>query len=91
MNAKFQINEITSQAFMFRKFDKHQNLPFPYIQYIKFFSNKSIHQAYNIAISQVLPILYISSTNKVASVEILNLINTMISNNFYKPHLIKLL
>jgi hypothetical protein len=89
INAEFRVNETIPQHFSFCKFDKRRSLPFTYIQYIKFASNRSVHQAYNIAISQVLPILYISSTDSAASEEVCNLINTKCNNGFYKPRVIK--
>jgi hypothetical protein len=75
MNYEFQVNELTPHEFNFSKFNKQRNLSFPYIQYIKYRSNRSVHQSYNIAISQVLSILYISLT----------------SNGFHEPRLIKVI
>jgi hypothetical protein len=82
MNVEFLVNEIDPLLFSFRKFDKKCNLPFAYTQYIKFHSNWAVHQAYNILISQILPILYISSTDSVATEEIRILISTLCSNGF---------
>jgi hypothetical protein len=70
MNAEFIINELYPHEFTFYKFDKRWSLPFPYNQYIKYYSNWLVHQAYNIATTQVLPILYISSTKLAALNEI---------------------
>ena len=82
MNVEITINEMLPTQFLFRKFDKRHALPFQYTQYIKFKSNPCVRQAYNIAISQVLPILYISSSEEFALKEIDILIKTMISNGF---------
>jgi hypothetical protein len=85
MNAEFQANEELPTLFSFRKFDKRRNLPFAYTQYIKFHYNRAVHQAYNIVISQVLPILYISNSESAALDEIKILIDTMTANGFQKP------
>jgi hypothetical protein len=66
MNLHFQINELQPNLFGLRKFDKRRSLPFTYTQYIKFKFNRAVHQAYNIAVSQVVPILYISSSVTIA-------------------------
>jgi hypothetical protein len=60
-----------------RKFDKRRELPFAYTQYIKYNSNRPIKQSYSIAVSQTVPILYLSS-----SAEILVLIKTLENNGF---------
>jgi hypothetical protein len=91
MNVEFSLNEHDTGQFAFRKYDKRRSLPFQYIQYIKFRSNRAVHQAYNIAISQVLPILYISSSTSAASDEIQILIGTMCSNGLQKARLIKII
>jgi hypothetical protein len=91
MNVEFTLNELDSRQFSFQKYNKRRSLPFQYTQYIKFRSNRAVHQAYNIAISQVLPILYISSSNSAASIEIQTLICTMCSNGFQKARLIKII
>ena len=82
MNIKFSLNEQPLGQFAFWKYDKRRSLPFQYTQYIKFKSNRAVYQACNIAISQVLPILYISSSTLAALDEILILISTMCSNGF---------
>ena len=91
MNMEICINETCPQNFSIRKFDKRRNLPFTYTQYIKFRSNRPVHQAYNIAISQVLPILYISNSTEAVMEEIHILISTMAANGFYKPRLLRIL
>jgi spore germination protein YaaH len=62
-----------------------------YTQYIKFHSNRAVHQAYSIAVSQVLPILYISNTEPGALEEIQTLMSTMCANGFQKERLIKII
>ena len=91
MNVKFSLSEQAPGQFAFRKYDKRCSLPFQYTQYIKFKSNRAVHQAYNIAISQKLPILYNSSSTSVVLDEILILISTMCSNGFQEARLIKII
>jgi hypothetical protein len=91
MNVEFILNEGDPHLFKFRKFDKCRDLPFAYTQYIKFRSNRPVHQAYNIAISQVLPILYISNSEPAAMDEIQALICTFCVNGFKRPRLIKII
>jgi spore germination protein YaaH len=47
-----------------------------------------VKQAYNVAISQVVPILYISNTDNAAYEEVQILINVMTANGFNKVRLI---
>jgi hypothetical protein len=82
MNVEISVNIERNELFTFKKFDKRRALPSNYTQYIKFKSNRCVKQAYNIAISQLLPILYISNTNDAAIHEISLLINTMTNNGF---------
>jgi hypothetical protein len=91
MNLHIQINELQPSLFGLRKFDKRRSLPFTYTQYIKFKSNRAVHQAYNIAVSQLVPILYISSSVTAAMDEIMILISTMNVNRFYKPRLLRII
>jgi hypothetical protein len=82
MNVEISVNTERNELYTFKKFDKRRALPFNYTQYIKFKSNRCVKQAYNITISQLLPILYISNTNDAAIHEISLLINTMTNNGF---------
>jgi hypothetical protein len=91
MNVELQVNEANPLLFSFRKFDKRRNLPFAYTQYIKFHSNRAVHQAYNIVISQLLPILYISNYDSTALDEIKILISTMCCNGFQKTRLMAII
>jgi hypothetical protein len=68
MNITLEINE--SSEYMIRKHDKRRALPFPYTQFLKFRSNRPIKQSYNVIISQVLPILYVSNSVFYAAQEI---------------------
>ena len=77
MNVEIKVNTTLPDAYTFRKYDKKRALPFKYTQYIKFKSNRSVKQACNIAISQLVPILYISNRDEEAISEILILITTM--------------
>jgi hypothetical protein len=88
MNMEVFVKELEPQLYTFRKYDKRRALPFQYTQYIKFKSNRNVRQAYNIAISQVLPILYISNSDEAASTEIKILVQTMTSNGFNKIKLV---
>jgi hypothetical protein len=88
MNVEVAINEIHPELYTFQKFDKRRALPFQYTQYIKFSSNQLVRQAYNICISQVLLILYISYTHDVAICEICYLIQTMCDNGFKRTKII---
>lgn len=89
MNMEIHVNTDDMTKYQFQKYDKRRALPFAYTQYIKFLSNRPIAQAYNIAISQVIPILYVSSTDLLAINEIQLLIDTMVKNGFRKARLIR--
>jgi hypothetical protein len=91
MNVDFHINGLQPKLYSFQKFDKRQKLHFPYTEYIKFLSNRAVHQAYNIVISQLVPILYISNFNTTTMDEIQILISTMCTNGFYKPWLLSII
>ncbi|KAG0568196.1 hypothetical protein KC19_6G001700 [Ceratodon purpureus] len=82
MNVQFDLHETDPKNFVMRKYDKRRNLPFKYTQFIKFQSNRPVRQSYNIIISQILPILYISNDTMIAFQEILLLIRTLESNGF---------
>jgi len=89
MNLEIKVSEDNPANFSTCKFDKHRALPFVYTQHIKFHSNRSIRQSYSIAISQSVPILYLSNLVKVAIVEIKTLIDILTKNGFYEPRLRK--
>jgi len=89
MNVEITVHENDPHGYNFRKYDKRRSLPFKYTQYIKFQSNRPIHQAYNIPISQVLPVLYISSTDSAATEEIITIIETMTNNGFKRDRLLR--
>jgi len=82
MNVQFDLNTSRPNQFIMRKFDKRKNLPFKYTQFIKFHSNRPVRQSYNIIVSQILPILYVSNDTVLATQEIKLLINTLGSNGF---------
>jgi hypothetical protein len=75
------------ELFAMAKYDKRRDLPFRYTQFIKFKSNRPVRQAYNVIISQVLPILYISNDTESAVLEIEILLNTLSSNGFQETRL----
>ena len=87
MNLQICVSETDSAAYNIRKFDKRRTLPFSYTQYIKFRSNRPIKQSYSIAVSQSVPILYISNSVEAAYEEIQMLVCTLVSNGFYEPRL----
>ena len=57
MNMDTSINASSLKLYRYQKFDKHRILPFKYIYYIKFRSNQSIWQAYNIIVNLIFNIL----------------------------------
>lgn len=73
---------------MIKKFDKRRALPFAYTQFIKFNSNRPVRNAYNVIISQVLPILYLSNNDQSAIDEILLLLHIMERNGFQRQQLL---
>ena len=87
MNLEIRVSESDPAAYSIRKFDKRRTLPFSYTQYIKFHSNRPIKQSYSIAVSQSVPILYISNSVEAATAEIRMLIQTLVRNGFYEPRL----
>lgn len=86
MNLDIQINWKSgdSGSYELCKYDKRRQLPFAYTQYIKFASNRPVNQSYGIAISQTVPIIYLSSTMELALQEIQLLIDVMTQNGFNK-------
>lgn len=82
MNLEISISDDVTGSFETCKFDKRRELPFSYTQYIKFKSNRPIRQSYSVAVSQTVPILYLSSSVQAALREINILINTMTTNGF---------
>ena len=82
MNALISITDERSGMFVMQKFDKRRELPFKYSQFIKFKSNRPIKQAYNVVISQTVPILYLSSNTVVAMQEINALFTILSANGF---------
>ena len=82
MNVLISITEEQSGTFLMQKFDKCRELPFKYSQFIKFKSNRPVKQAYNVVISQTVPILYLSSNSLVAMQEIQALFTTLAANGF---------
>ena len=82
MNAFIHACEETSGQYVMRKFHKRRDLPFTYTQFIMFKSNRPIKQAYNVVISQTVPILYLSNNAFVAAQEVFALFTTLSSNRF---------
>lgn len=68
--------------FIMQKFDKRRELLFKFSQFIKFQSNRPVKQAYNVIISQIVPILYLSNNPKVAMQEIQALFTILSANGF---------
>lgn len=89
MNLHIHINVNEPAYFVLQKYDKRRSLPFQYTQFIKFHSNRPIRNAYNIILSQVLPILYLSNDNRSAVQEILCLVRTLVNNGFQADQLMQ--
>jgi len=89
MNLEIRVSESNSAEYSTCKYDKRRALPFAYTQYIKFHSNRPIKLSYSIAVSQSMPILYLSSSVEAATKEIQILIQTLVGNGFYEPRLRK--
>ena len=90
MNVLITISNENLGEFSLQKFDKRRDLPFTYTQYIKFSSCRPVKQAYNVIISQTIPILYLSNNIILARHEIQKLINTLSSNGFRRQKLLQL-
>lgn len=88
MNLQFDLNLGNPSGFMIRKYNKRRDLPFAYTQFIKFKSNRPVRNAYNVIISQVLPILYLSNNDQSAIDEIMLLIYIMERNGFQRAQLL---
>ena len=88
MNITLEVNE--SSGYSIRKHDKRRMLPFPYTQFLKFRSNRPIRQSYNVILSQVLPILYVSNSVLYAAQEIELLLASMVTNGFQEQRLRRL-
>ena len=90
MNVLVTISNEESGAFTLQKYDKRRDLPFTYTQYIKFNSNRPVKQAYNVIVSQTVPILYLSNDVILAKREIDTLISILESNGFRRQKLLHL-
>ena len=82
MNVLIHVDEETSGKYTMQKFDKRRDLPFKYTQFIMFKSNRPVKQAYNVVISQTVPILYLSNNAAVAAQEVIALFTVLSSNGF---------
>lgn len=91
LNVSLNILDHSLGIFETFKFDKRRLLPFPFQQYIQYASNRPVSSSYNIVISQVVPILYMSSSAVLAFVEIRILVSTLGHNGFSEVWLNKLL
>jgi len=78
MNLHFDIGCQFPSKFSISKFDKWRALLFKYTQFIKSQSNWPVRNAYNVIISQILPILYLSNSNQFAINEIVLLVQTLV-------------
>ena len=70
MNLEILLSEAQLGRYEMCKFDKRRSLPFSYSQSLKFKSNHPIKQSYSIVVSQTIPVLYLSSTEAAAIIEI---------------------
>lgn len=66
-------------------------MPFKFQQYIRFLSNRHVSQAYNIALSQTLRVLYTTNSTTRALLEIQNMVNTFVEHGFQDPRLYKMI
>ena len=87
MNVLISVTDEYTGKFLMQKFDKRRDLPFKYSQFIKFKSNRPVKQAYNVVISQTVPILYLSNDPVTAMQEIQNLFSTLSNNGFRSSRL----
>ena len=69
MNVLISITDEQEGKFLMHKFYKCRDLPFKYSQFIKFKLNRHVKQAYNVVISQTIPILYLSNDSVLAMQE----------------------
>jgi hypothetical protein len=90
INVLVSISDENSGVFTLQKYDKRRDLPFTYTQYIKFNSNRPVKQAYNVIVSQTVPILYLSNDVLLAKREIETLISTLEHNGFRRLKLLHL-
>lgn len=90
LSIRIIIFDTTLGSFHTEKYDKRKSLLFQFQQYIWFLSNRPVKQAYNISLSQTLPILYISSSSYRALLEIQTMINTFVENGFLAPRLYRM-
>lgn len=91
MNVLVNVSNEKLETFTLQKFDKRLDLPFIYMKYIKFNSCRPVIQAYNVVISQTIPILYLTNDIQLAMLEIPNLINIFSTNGFRKQKLLQLI
>ena len=90
MNVLMSISNEDSGVFTLQKYDKRRELPFTYTQYIKFNSNRPVKQAYNVIVSQTVPILYLSNDVHLTRREIETLISTLEHNGIRRQKLLHL-
>lgn len=88
MNLDITIKDDESGSYQTAKFEKRRDLPFQYSQYIHFRSNRPIRQSYAIAVSQTVPILYLSNNVEAAHKELELLIATLQNNGFQRNRLL---
>ena len=87
MNVLTSVTDKQTDIFLMQKFDKRRDLPFKYSQFIKIKSNRPVKQAYNVVISQIVPILYLSNNPIAAMLEIQTLFSTLSANGFQSTKL----
>lgn len=78
-------------TFNTKKYDKRRLLPFRFQQLVCFKSNKLVQQAYNIVLSQTLPILYTTNLTQQALSKIQTMVNIFVENGFQSPQLYKMI
>lgn len=91
LNVHILILDPKTGIFDSTRFDKRRLLPFSFQQYIQFASNRPVWNSYNIVISQIVPILYMSNSAMLALTELHILVRTMVNNGFSKARLDRLI
>lgn len=96
LNVQLERVNTETGEFITTKFDKRRSLPFRFQQYIQLKSiqlksNQSIQHAYNITISQMMPILCMASSHVLAIHELNILAQTLHNNGFATPRIYRLM
>lgn len=91
LNVQLEITDTETGEFISTKHDKRRSLPFRFQQYIQLKSNRPVQQAYNVTISQMMPILYMASSHELAIQELDILAQTLYKNGFAATRIYRLM